>query len=73
MKHSRKWIVVCLVIVMLFAVSLTASGKSGKKPEPEPEPKPAPEKVEKVTKEGGDLVKSILREINILFKLRERR
>lgn len=57
MKYTRKWIVACLVFVMLFAAAfLTASGKKGTKAEPEAEPAPEPEKVEKVSKEGGHLV-----------------
>ncbi len=56
MKHTKRWLVLCLVMVMLFSVSSLFAGKKDKTPEPEPEPAAEPEKTKKATKEGGDIV-----------------
>ncbi len=56
MKHTKRWLVLCLVMVMLFSVSSLIAGKKDKTPEPEPAPAAEPEKTKKTTKEGGDIV-----------------
>ena len=37
MKHTKRWLVLCLVIVMLFSVSSLLASRKDKTPEPEPE------------------------------------